>query len=809
MNAKVENINEFYKVGGSLSPNSPSYVERLADKELLKLTSAGQLCYVLTTRQIGKTSLMYRTTKLLNDQGIQTANIDLSGIGSASIELWYASLIDELARDFGLPTNAGNWWEDNSFLSCARRFNKFVTEVVLSEVQDQIVIFIDEVEYILNFDFSDDFFASIRALYNRRAQDPELNRLTFAILGTTSPAELIKDRTRTPFNIGHEISLDDFKREDAKIFQERMVLRFPELGHSIFDRIYYYTNGHPYLIQKLCWEVERSDGTIWSNQEIDRLVEKTFLLDKSHGETSVQYARDKILTNPRKNELLKLYKRIYNGKNVYNDNKSTDQMQLKLSGLVKVEDDKLQVRNEIYRRAFNSGWIREHLAVNWRPWVMGFFAILIILLVATILWDNYWVPTQASDAELDFFHAESAPTKTAAILRLFELNPLIANSSPYENAARELFFGISSYELQEEILESSNFIDSPKSLSLLVRKLYVALADLDGTFDSNSLLVRMSSTLSQFDNPILEDLRSEIDSWLLARSAFQLNNISGALSHYNDAIRINSNNPATLFERARSRASLEEYELALSDLDRVIAITLRETGPEIEEGAPESSTSTISATKQPGGPTPLPTSDGGECPDLIPPFNGDCATPSPISQPGVIRPQFGTREERISAVRQLLESTPGLVQALSTADTQEFSNLRNRGLAPTATPLAQPIFVADLVSPQYLQNYTNSSDCDWLGLAGEVFDLNGNPVARGNYRVHVWDSGIDSRVTVGDSPAYGPSGYEQFLSDAPRVQEHNVQLETANGTAVSQVYRIQTRASCNQNLVYFGFTQNQ
>lgn len=86
--------------------------------------------------------------------------------------------------------------------------------------------------------------------------------------------------------------------------------------------------------------------------------------------------------------------------------------------------------------------------------------------------------------------------------------------------------------------------------------------------------------------------------------------------------------------------------------------------------------------------------------------------------------------------------------------------------------------------------------------------MSGGAVTPGSYRVHIWDSGVDARVTAGDSPAYGPSGYEQFLFDAPRVQEHNIQLETANGTAVSQVYRVQTRASCNQNLVYFVFIQN-
>lgn len=131
------------------------------------------------------------------------------------------------------------------------------------------------------------------------------------------------------------------------------------------------------------------------------------------------------------------------------------------------------------------------------------------------------------------------------------------------------------------------------------------------------------------------------------------------------------------------------------------------------------------------------------------------------------------------------------------------------GPSPTGTNTRSPFpFTKDLSSPQYLQNFANNAGCNWLGAAGEVLDLNGNPVPYNEYRVHIWDSGIDQRVMVGDAQAYGPSGFEQFLFDAPRVQDHNIQLETVNGTAVSQVYRIQTRASCNQNLLWFVFVQN-
>lgn len=127
---------------------------------------------------------------------------------------------------------------------------------------------------------------------------------------------------------------------------------------------------------------------------------------------------------------------------------------------------------------------------------------------------------------------------------------------------------------------------------------------------------------------------------------------------------------------------------------------------------------------------------------------------------------------------------------------------------PFVTNFPPVWFVKDAASPTYLPNYANNAGCNWLGIAGEVFDLQGDPVPIGIYQVHVWESGIDSRVLVGGAPAYGPSGYEQYLFDSPRVQDHKLQLEMQGGRPVSPIYEVQTRASCNQNLLYFVFIQN-
>ena len=56
---------QFFVAGGTLRSDAPSYVQRPADDELFNQALAGEFCYVLTPRQMGKSSLMIRTARRL------------------------------------------------------------------------------------------------------------------------------------------------------------------------------------------------------------------------------------------------------------------------------------------------------------------------------------------------------------------------------------------------------------------------------------------------------------------------------------------------------------------------------------------------------------------------------------------------------------------------------------------------------------------------------------------------------------------------------------------------------------------------
>lgn len=359
---------KFYVAGGTLALDAESYVKRKADDQLFENLVSGNFCYVLNSRQMGKSSISVRTLSRLTEAGQRTCFIDLTKIGGKNVtpDQWYAGLTGEVGRSLGLRGPMLTYWKENSNLGAMQRFFGSLREIALEQVREPIVIFIDEIDATRSLSFStDEFFAAIRECHNRRVHDAEFKRLTFCMVGVALPSDLISDPRTTPFNVGERIVLTDFTPSEAAALSKGLGPN----GSQLLQRILYWTNGHPFLTQSLCAEAV---GTNLKTQaEIDALVHRTFLSAEAR-DTNINLAdignrvlngyEDPDQIEAYRADILALYLKIRKGREKVLDDETNRMVGvLKLSGVLGSENKTLRVRNRIYENVFDADWVRQNM----------------------------------------------------------------------------------------------------------------------------------------------------------------------------------------------------------------------------------------------------------------------------------------------------------------------------------------------------------------------------------------------------------------------------------------------------------------
>lgn len=126
------------------------------------------------------------------------------------------------------------------------------------------------------------------------------------------------------------------------------------------------------------------------------------------------------------------------------------------------------------------------------------------------------------------------------------------------------------------------------------------------------------------------------------------------------------------------------------------------------------------------------------------------------------------------------------------------------------TPTAEPKpYSIQLGSPKYAAAFTHAEEgCRWFGVAGQAFDERGSGVRDLAVLVsgQIHDQPVEKIAVTAEHSAYGPGGFELFLTDlAPGRASFVIQLFDLNSRPLSDPLVIQAPERCEQNLALVNF----
>lgn len=389
MATSTENA-EFFVVGGPVQPDRPCYIARSADEQLLRFLDMGEFCTVFVPRQCGKTSLIGRSAKRLRSDGRLAAVVDLTQMGTLEYRdepsRWFYTIAYRIVRDLRLKVDLQEWWRDRAGLSNLERMSEFFWEIVLGNTTAPIVVFFDDLETLVGLPSGPDFLATIRGCYERRVSEPDYQRLSFVLAGVVHPSQFPVDPERAPFEVSYPVVLDDFSLRALNPYAVKLD-DDEQRARVALRRVHYWSGGQPYLTQKLCRTIARQGLGDDPVASVDALVETLFLQPNIfESEPHLNAIRHRLLMqDDRRNSLLTLYGRIRKGQRLMFDPAVKAQVDLLLSGIVRVNDsDTLELRNPLYGVIFTARWVNQSLPLNWR----GFARAGAV--VALVLFLPYW-----------------------------------------------------------------------------------------------------------------------------------------------------------------------------------------------------------------------------------------------------------------------------------------------------------------------------------------------------------------------------------------------------------------------------------
>lgn len=338
--------------GGPVKFDSPVYIVRKKDELALRSIRSKEFVSIIGPRQVGKTSLLQRIQAVVEtNYDYASTLIDLSTINDPNFEFseWAFHFCNLLINQLQ-PFINGELNID--YPKASVEFREYWKMLFRALNKSSLLILLDEANSV-PLQVNDPFYSTIRSIYTDRNSyrpDPDLSKINFAFAGVFEPEKLVKNRQNSPFNVSQIIRLTDFSRQEIKLFANQLEKHIDrDIPGEVLDRIYFWTNGHPYLTQTyfavLQTKLVEQDTNELSSALVDNLIPEIMEL----GSDNVDHTIKITLDNDEKKELII---DLLRGK-IHGFSRANRLVaQLELDGVIKEDNNnKCIIRNAIYELA--------------------------------------------------------------------------------------------------------------------------------------------------------------------------------------------------------------------------------------------------------------------------------------------------------------------------------------------------------------------------------------------------------------------------------------------------------------------------
>jgi len=330
---------------------------------ILSLIKNGAYFNINRPRQFGKTTTLTAiTNKLKQQEDYICLDTSFEGLGEdayKTVKNFIAKFINQIRKQLVFQKigilleflNQNDNLEDYDALSL------FITNFCLIE-NKKIVLLIDEVDKSMNNQLFLDFLAMLRQKYLDRAKGTDTTFHSIVLAGVhdvkTLKVKIKRDtdeKYNSPWNIAADFTVD-MSFDPAEIAtmlidysaDKQIEMDIP----AISERIYLYTSGYPFLVSRICKEIDegilvREKKNNWTVNDVDKSV-KTII-----GETNTNF--ESLIKNIENSEaLFSLVENLIIGYRSYNFviSEPTTSMAFMYGIIDKHVSGKIKIHNKIY-----------------------------------------------------------------------------------------------------------------------------------------------------------------------------------------------------------------------------------------------------------------------------------------------------------------------------------------------------------------------------------------------------------------------------------------------------------------------------